>query len=69
MEAGQHIASLATNEAPEAKPQSLFSRVSGVVFSPSETFAEIGRAPRVLSPLLCLARIIREGDDFGSCAS
>jgi hypothetical protein len=55
MEAGQNIASPAAAPEVEAKPQSFFSRLSGVIFSPSETFVEIGRAPRVLIPLLCLA--------------
>ena len=55
MEAGQNIASPASAPEVEAKPQSFFSRLSGVIFSPSTTFTEIGRAPRVLIPLLCLA--------------
>jgi hypothetical protein len=37
---------------PEAAPQNFFSRLIGVWFSPGETFAEIGRAPRVLIPTL-----------------
>ena len=55
MEAGQNIASPTVPPEAEAKPQSFFSRLSGVIFSPSATFTEIGRVPRVLIPLLCLA--------------
>jgi hypothetical protein len=39
---------------PEPAPQSFFARLTGVWFSPGETFAEIGRAPRVLVPILVL---------------
>lgn len=39
---------------PEPAPQSFFSRLIGVWFSPGETFAEIGRAPRMLAPILAL---------------
>jgi hypothetical protein len=39
---------------PEPAPQNFFSRLIGVWFSPGETFAEIGRAPRVLAPMLTL---------------
>lgn len=38
----------------EPKPNNHFSRVFGVLFSPGETFQEIGRAPRVLIPILVL---------------
>ncbi|MGE0129144.1 MAG: YIP1 family protein [Blastocatellales bacterium] len=38
----------------EPTPQNFFSRLIGVWFSPGETFAEIGRAPRVLAPMLAL---------------
>ncbi|MBI1764460.1 MAG: YIP1 family protein [Acidobacteria bacterium] len=58
MEAGQNLASpVAGAAAPETepKPQNFFARLTGVLFSPGETFAEIGRAPRVLIPLICLA--------------
>jgi hypothetical protein len=55
MEAGQNLASPAASDAPAAKPQNFFSRLIGVIFSPGETFAEIGRAPRLLIPLICLA--------------
>jgi Yip1 domain len=37
---------------PEPAPQSFFNRLIGVYFSPGETFQEIGRAPRVLAPLV-----------------
>jgi hypothetical protein len=37
---------------PEPDPQNFFSRLTGVLFSPGETFEEIGRAPRVLIPLI-----------------
>lgn len=47
--------SYASNPAePESTPQNFFSRLIGVWFSPGETFAEIGRAPRVLIPTLLL---------------
>jgi hypothetical protein len=39
---------------PEPAPQSFLSRLTGVWFSPGETFAEIGRAPRMLAPILVL---------------
>lgn len=39
---------------PAVTPKSFFSRLGGVYFSPGETFAEIGRAPRVVVPLLVL---------------
>src|SRR5262245_25847613 len=39
---------------PEPAPQNFFSRLIGVWFSPGETFAEIGRAPRMLAPILAL---------------
>ncbi len=54
MEAGENLAAPAVSEA-EPKPQNFFARLTGVLFSPGETFAEIGRAPRVLIPLICLA--------------
>jgi len=47
-------ASKPTSETPEPAPQNFFNRVIGVWFSPGETFAEIGRAPRVLVPMLVL---------------
>jgi hypothetical protein len=54
MEDGQTLASPVAQDAPAAKPQNFFSRLIGVIFSPGETFAEIGRAPRVLIPLIGL---------------
>jgi hypothetical protein len=39
---------------PDPAPQNFFSRLIGVWFSPGETYAEIGRAPRVLAPMLAL---------------
>ena len=41
----------------EAKPRSFFSRLGGVYLSPGETFREIGRAPRVLLPMIALVAI------------
>jgi hypothetical protein len=38
----------------EPAPKNFFSRLTGVWFSPGETFAEIGGAPRVLIPALLL---------------
>jgi hypothetical protein len=55
MEDGQNLTSPAVAPAVAPKPQSFIARLSGVLFTPSETFAEIGGAPRVLIPLLCLA--------------
>jgi Yip1 domain len=37
---------------PAPAPQNVFSRLVGIWFSPGETFAEIGRAPRWLVPTL-----------------
>ncbi|HEX8998773.1 MAG TPA: Yip1 family protein [Blastocatellia bacterium] len=44
--------------APAPKPQGFFSRLIGVYFSPGETFQEIGRAPRILIPMVVLALVI-----------
>ncbi len=58
MEVGQNLASPvagAIASEAEPKPQNFFTRLTGVLFTPGETFAEIGRAPRVLIPLICLA--------------
>lgn len=41
--------------APPPTPQSFFSRLIGVYFSPGEAFQEIGRAPRFLVPMIVLA--------------
>jgi len=40
--------------AADAEPQGLLSRIAGVYFSPGETFAAIGRAPRFIIPILLL---------------
>jgi len=40
---------------PAPTPKSFFSRLSGVYFSPGETFQEIGRAPAVVLPIIVLA--------------
>jgi len=48
-------ASQNANASPEPAPQSFFTRLIGVYFSPGETFQEIGRAPRVLAPIIALA--------------
>ena len=46
------------NPQPEPPaPQSFFSRLIGVYFSPGETFKEIGLAPKLVVPLLVLALI------------
>lgn len=37
-----------------AEPKGFLSRLSGVYFSPGETFKEIGLAPRVLVPIIAL---------------
>jgi Yip1 domain len=39
---------------PEANPQGFFKRLIGVYFSPGETFLEIGRAPRLVVPIIAL---------------
>lgn len=52
MEVGQNVASSAVDAAPTPKPQNFFSRLLGVYFSPGETFADIGRAPNLLLPIL-----------------
>jgi hypothetical protein len=41
-------------EAEPAKPKSYVSRQWGAVFSPSQTFKEVGLAPRVLIPMIVL---------------
>lgn len=48
-------ASQTENVAPAPAPKNFFSRLSGVYFAPGETFAEIGRAPRVVAPIIALA--------------
>lgn len=44
--------SAAAPQAAETAPQNFFSRLIGVWFSPGETFREIGRAPRLLMPII-----------------
>ncbi len=53
-------ASQPQDEAPivEPKPQNHFSRIFGVLISPGETFQEIGRAPRVLIPIIVVGLIM-----------
>ena len=41
--------------AADAEPQGLLSRIAGVYFSPRETFAAIGRAPKFILPMVILA--------------
>ncbi|HZS03938.1 MAG TPA: YIP1 family protein [Blastocatellia bacterium] len=38
--------------APEAAPQNFFNRLIGVWFSPGETFQDVGRAPRLVAPII-----------------
>ena len=38
-----------------AAPRNFFSRLSGVYFSPGETFVEMSNAPRALAPIIALA--------------
>src|SRR5262245_21896735 len=54
MKAGQKLAQPASSDATAPKSQNFFSRLISVIFSPGETFAEIGRAPRVFAPILSL---------------
>jgi hypothetical protein len=54
MQPEMSYASQPAGATPEPAPQNFFSRLIGVWFSPGETFAEIGRAPRVLVPMLVL---------------
>ena len=41
-------------EAEPVKPNSFFNRLWGAVFSPAQTFKEVGLAPRVLIPMIVL---------------
>lgn len=41
--------------APEVKPKSFFNRLTGVYFSPGETFQEIGGSPKLVLPIIALA--------------
>lgn len=54
-------ASQPVNVEPEPAPQNIFSRLIGVLFSPGDTFQEIGRAPRVLIPTLILVILASVG--------
>ena len=45
----------ASDAAAAAEPQGLLSRISGVYFSPGETFAAIGRAPKFIIPIILVA--------------
>lgn len=44
-------------EEEKVVPKNYFSRLGGVYISPGETFAEIGRAPRLLVPIIVLVII------------
>jgi hypothetical protein len=46
------------NVEPEQAPRNLISRLTGVWFSPRETFVEIGRVPRALIPTLLLIALV-----------
>jgi Yip1 domain len=50
-----------TTIAPDAPAGNFFSRLGGVLFSPGETFKEIGRTAPVLIPAIVLALIICAG--------
>jgi mannitol-specific phosphotransferase system IIBC component len=43
---------------PETAPQSFFSRLIGVYFSPGEIFAGMASAPRPITPIIALALLI-----------
>jgi hypothetical protein len=45
-------ASQSDKSEPEPTPRSFFNRLIGVYFSPGATFQEIGRAPRLLLPII-----------------
>ena len=55
MNPGLGYASESTTATPDPTPQSFFSRLIGVYFSPSETFAGMGAAPRALVPIIVFA--------------
>jgi hypothetical protein len=52
-----NYASPAASSVPEAAPKSFLSRLAGVYFSPGETFAEIGRKPDFLAPIIALVLV------------
>jgi hypothetical protein len=47
-------------------PQSFFSRLIGVYFSPGETFAGMARAPRALAPIIALILLFLVSGVFGA---
>jgi hypothetical protein len=49
------------NIEPAHTPRNLFGRLTGVWFSPGETFAEVGRGPRALIPTLLLIALVATG--------
>src|SRR5262245_22356359 len=52
MNTGLSYASEPATATPDPAPQGFFSRLMGVYFSPSETFAGMAAAPRVLTPII-----------------
>ncbi len=50
-----------TTAPPEAAPGNFFSRLIGVIFSPGETFKEIGRAAPILVPMIVLGLVVSAG--------
>jgi hypothetical protein len=44
-------------DAEEIQPKNFISRLAGVYISPGATFAEIGRAPRILIPIIVLLAV------------
>src|SRR5262245_52089581 len=52
MNTGLSYASEPTTATPDPAPQGFFSRLMGVYFSPSETFAGMANAPRALVPII-----------------
>ena len=51
-------------QAEEIKPQSFLNRLQGTYFSPRETFEDVGRAPRILVPIVVLVIISLLGTFF-----
>lgn len=54
MDSELNYSSKPASEESKPAPQNIISRIIGVWFSPGETFAEIGRAPRLLAPIIAL---------------
>ncbi|MBL8188289.1 MAG: DUF2232 domain-containing protein [Acidobacteria bacterium] len=52
--ANQHDPASQSSE-PMVPPKSFINRLMGVYFSPGETFQEIGRAPKLVLPIIALA--------------